>query len=62
MEQKLYCFLDNLIWIGNDNLSLLLLEYTYLPVNLLSSSPQISDLIKYNFFYFKFAQNDEKVG
>ena len=50
MEQKLYCFLDNLIWIGNDKLSLLLLEYKYLPVNLLSSSPQISDLIKYNFF------------
>ena len=50
MEKKLYCFLDNLIWIGNDKLSLLLLEYKYLPVNLLSSSPQISDLIKYNFF------------
>ena len=49
-------------WIGNDKLSLLLPEYSQLAVNVLTSSPKISDLIKNNFFLLNLAQNDEKVG
>ena len=33
--QKIYGFLDNLIWIGNGNFSLLLREYSQLAVNVL---------------------------
>ena len=43
-------FLDNLIWIGNGKFSLLLPEYSYLAVKVLTSSPKISDLIKNSFF------------
>ena len=50
MQQKYYDILDNLIWIGNCKFSLLLQEYSYLGVNVLSSSPKISDLIENNFF------------
>ena len=36
LQQKLYGFLDNLIWIGNGKLSLLLREYSWLAVNVLN--------------------------
>ena len=49
IEEKVYGFLDNLIWIGNGKFSLFLREYSKLAVNVLSSSPKISDLIKNNF-------------
>ena len=50
MQQKVYGFIDNLIWIGNGKFSPLLWEYWYFPVMVLSSSPKISDLIEINFF------------
>ena len=43
-------FLDNSIWIRNRKFSVLLREYSYFPVNVLSSIPKISDLIENNFF------------
>ena len=62
MLQKVYGFLHNLIWIGDDKFSLLLRKYSYLAVNVLSSSPKTSDLIKNKFFALILDQNDEKVG
>ena len=49
MQQKVYRFLDNLIWIGNGKFSPLLWEYWYFSVRVLSSSPKISDLTENNF-------------
>ena len=46
MGQKVYGLLDDLIFIGKGQFSLLLREYLYLAVNVLTSSPKISDLIK----------------
>ena len=54
-------FSDNYIWVGSGKLSLLLQEYSQLAVNLLTSSPKISDLSENQFFQLKLAQNDEKV-
>ena len=62
MRQKVYGLLDDLIFIGKGQFSLLLREYLYLAVNVLTSSPKISDLIKNNFFSLSLAQKDEKVG
>ena len=62
MHLKTYCLLDNLIRIRNGKFSLLLHQYSYLGVNMLTSSPKISDVIKNNFFSLNLAQNDEKVG
>ena len=54
-------FSDNYIWVGSGKLSLLLQEYSQLAVNLLTSSPKISDMSENQFFPLKLAQNDEKV-
>ena len=48
--QKFYGCLGNLISIGNRILSPLLPEYSQFPVNVLSSSPKISELIENNLF------------
>ena len=48
-QQKIYGFLDDLNWTGHSKFSLLLGEYWYLAVNVLTGSPKISDLIKNNF-------------
>ena len=50
IHQMVYTFLDNLTWIGNGKFSPLLREYSHLAANVLSSSPEISYLIKNNFF------------
>ena len=50
MQKKIYGFLDDLILIGKGHFSLFLREYLYLAVNMLTSSPKISDLNKNNFF------------
>ena len=47
--KKIYDVLDNLIWIGNGKFSLLLPEYSQLAINVLTTSLEISDLIKNNF-------------
>ena len=54
-------FSDNYIWVGSGKLSLLLQECSQLAVNLLTSSPKISDMSENKFFQLKLAQNDEKV-
>ena len=50
MAQKIYGFSDSLIYVGNSNFSLLIGEYLYFGVNVLSSGPKISDSIEDNFF------------
>ena len=50
MQPTIYSFLDNLAWFGNGKFSLLIREYWQLEVNVFSSSPKISDLIKNNLF------------
>ena len=62
MSEKCYGFSDNLISIGNFKFSLLQREYSQLVLNVLSSSPKISDLMKKKFFQLNFAKNDKKVG
>ena len=62
MQKKVYGFLDDLILIGKGHFSLFLRVYLYLAVNMLTSSPKISDLNKNNFFQLNLAQNDEEVG
>ena len=62
MLQKIYGFSDSLISVGNGKFSLLIREYSYFGVNVLSSSIKISDPIENNFFELYFAQKDEKVG
>ena len=49
MTQNTVRFLGNLISIGNSKLSLLLRDNSKLAVNVLRSSPKISDLIKNSF-------------
>ena len=62
MAQKIYGFSDSLIYVGNSQFSLLIREYSSFGVNVLSSSPKISDPIENNFFELNFAQKDEKLG
>ena len=50
MQQKILGFLDNLAEFGNGTFSLLIREHSQLAVNVLSSSPKISDLFKNNLF------------
>ena len=62
MKQNVFDFLDNCIWIGSSKFSLLWREHSSSAVNMLTSSPEISDLTKNDSFYLSLAQNDEKVG
>ena len=62
MSQNIYGFSDSLIYVRNDKFSLLIREYSLFRVNVLSSSPKISDPIEDNFFELNLAQKDEKVG
>ena len=55
MQNKLYSFLDIFIWNVNGKIYLLLREYSLLAVNVLTSSPKTSDLIKNNFFKLNLA-------
>ena len=50
MLQKIYGFWDILHKLGNGKFSLLIREYSYLAVNVLSRIPKTSDLIKNNLF------------
>ena len=62
MSEKIYGFSDSLIYPGNGKFSLLIREYSYFGVNVLSRSPKISDPIENNFFKLNLAQKYEKVG
>ena len=62
LKQKIYDFSDRLIYVGNGKFSLLIREYSQLGVNVLSSTPKISDPIENNFFELILAQKDEKLG
>ena len=48
--QKIFGFSDSLIYVGNGNFPLLIREYSQFGVNVLSSSPKISDPVENNFF------------
>ena len=61
MPEKIYGFLDNLAEFGNGTFFLLIREYSQLAVNVSSSSPEISDLIKNNLFQLNLTQKNEKV-
>ena len=62
MQQKIYGFSDSLIYVGNCKFSLLIREYSYFGVNVLSSSIKISDPIENKFFELSLAQKDQKIG
>ena len=61
-EENVFSFSDNCILSGSCKLSVELREYSQLAVNVLTSSPEISDLTKKDFFLLYMAQNDEEVG
>ena len=46
MLQKIQGFSNNLIYVGNGKFSVLIREYSYFGVNVLSGSPKISDPIE----------------
>ena len=46
MWEKIFGFSDSLIYVGNCKFSLLIREYSYFGVNVLSGSPKISDPIE----------------
>ena len=47
-----FCFVDNIIWIGCINLSLLRKEYLSLSINVWTKSPKILHIPKRDFFNF----------
>ena len=55
MQQKVYRFSDSLIYVGNGKFPVLIREYSQNGVNVLSSSPKISDAIENNFFELNLA-------
>ena len=56
--QHVFTFLDNCICVGNAKFSLLWGAYSQSAVNVLTSSPKISDLTKNDFFKLNLAQNE----
>ena len=60
--EKIYGFSDSLIYVGNGKFSLSIREYTWFGVNMLSSSPKISDPIENTFSEPYLAQKDKKVS
>ena len=62
MSQKIYSLSDSLIYFGYSKFSLLIREYSYFGVNVLSSSIKISDPIENKFFELSLAQQDQKIG
>ena len=62
MQQTIFGFSDSLIYVGNGIFSLIKRAYTSFGVNLLSSSPKISDPNENYFFELNLAQKDEKVA
>ena len=61
-QQNVFGFLVNCVWIGKDKPHLLGQEYSPSAVNVLTSSPKISDLTKNDFCKLNLAENDENVG
>ena len=57
-EKKLF-FLDNCIWIGCVNLSVLRRENLWPAVNVFKNSPNILDITKRNFFQFNCLHIDQ---
>ena len=51
-RKKVFCFLDNCIWIGSVKLSLLRREYLPFAVNVLTNSPEILHITKRNYSIF----------
>ena len=62
MQEKAFGFLGNWLRIRTGKLSLLLRDNSKLALNMLRSSPKISDLIRNNFCSFNLDQNAEEVG
>ena len=50
ISENVFSFEDNCIVTGSGKLSALVREYMYLAVNVLTSSPKISDMTKNDFF------------
>ena len=57
---KGFGFFDNFIWIGCAKFSIEWREYLSSAVNVLSDSPEISDLSQRDIFLLNWSQNDEK--
>ena len=57
---KVFCFLDNCIWIDCFKISLLRKEYLWSAVNMLTNSTKISDINNRNIFELYFPPSNEK--
>ena len=61
LQQNISGFLDMCIYTGRGKFSILSGEYSYSTVNVLTSSPEVSDPTKNDYFQLSLAQNDKKV-
>ena len=58
-SEKVFCLLDNCIWIGCVKFSLLRREYLPLSVNVLRNSPKILHITKRDVFWLNFIHIDQ---
>ena len=58
-SEKVFCFLDNYIWIGCTKLSILRREYLSSAANVLTNSPKILHITKRNFFQLNCLHSDQ---
>ena len=56
--EKVFCFLDNWIWIGCGKFLLLQTKYLSSAVNVLANSPKLLDITKRNIFQPSFPQSN----
>ena len=60
-REKVFSFLDNIVWIGDDNFSQFQTGYLRLAVNVLTSTPKIWNLTKGDTFQIISPQSDEEI-
>ena len=62
IQEKLFCFLDNCIWIGYQKFSILQRDYLSSADNVLPNIPIISDITKRDILELYFSHKDEKIS
>ena len=60
--EKFFCFKDNGVWTFCVKVCILLREYVYPAVNVLTNSPNILDLTKADLFQLNLSQIHGKIG
>ena len=60
-QENIFCFKDNGVWTFCVKVCILRQEYVYSAVNVLTNSPNISDLTKEDFFQLNLSQTHGKM-